>query len=105
MVTFLLVLDGIPGLVEFFGVVRFLIISLDLNVLLFGRGLALGFRVDLNGGLVWGSTVGFGGGVITVGLLDFGVGSEVVDGSEGPDWLSSRDSSNKESDGKGRFHF
>jgi hypothetical protein len=72
-----------------------------LDVLLFGGGLALGFRIDLNGGLIWWSSVGFDSRVITVGLLDFGVGSVVVDGSEGPDWLSSRDSSNKEGDSKG----
>jgi hypothetical protein len=101
VVTLLFVLDGIPGVVELLGVVRFTVITSDLNVLLIGRGLALGFRVDLNGGLIWWSSVGLSSGVIAISLLDLRVGSVVVDGSEGPDWLSSRGSSNKEGDSKG----
>ena len=50
------------------GVVRFAIITHNLDVLFFGRG--LGFRIDLNGGLIWWSSIGFDSGVITVGLLE-----------------------------------
>jgi len=87
VVTFLFVLDGRPGVVEFFGVVGLAVITLEGNVFfaIAGVGGGLGFVFNGGVGLVWWSGVGSIGLVITIELLESLVVSVIVNGFEGPD--------------------
>ena len=60
MVTLLFVLDGVPGTVELFRVIRLRVITSNLNIL-FGIA-GVGFRVKLGVGSVWWSGISSRGG-------------------------------------------
>ena len=72
---------------------NFLVISVSEN----GRELPgwLVLLFDLKGRLVWWSGIGSGGGDISIGKHLSGVSSVVLDGFEGPDWISGGGNTNK----------
>ena len=82
------------------------VVSLELDVSLIiigGVALGIGFS-QLGSRLVWWSAVGLLNGMISILLLDGGVGSVIVNGSEGPDWLSSGGNTEEYGNSKGEFH-
>ena len=87
MVTFLFVLDGIPGVVELLRVVGLFVITSESNIFLtIARvGGGLGSGVNFGVGSVWRSGVGLIGGIVTKELLEGLVVSVIVNGFEGPD--------------------
>ena len=69
------------------------------------RAVALGIGLfHLHSRLVWRSSVGLLNGVLTVSSLDGRVGSVIVNGSERPDWLTSRGDTDEDGNSVGEFH-